>query len=120
MISCGTTKEITKIVYNYKDTTVVNFRDSIIRIEIPVEKIKDVVAQYDTSKLETSVAISTAYVDTMSHSLKHNLFNKDSALETKIKYIEKERIIQKDSIIVKEIPVIEEKIVTKVKFPSSY
>lgn len=116
--SCGNLKYIpteTKTVYNYIDSTIISYKDSIIFIEIPVERIRDVVAQYDTSRLETTVAKSTAYVDTTTHTLKHSLINKDTIIkrEVKIEYVD--RVIYKDSIIVEHIPI--EVPVDKIVYP---
>lgn len=121
LVSCGSAKYIpteTKIVYNYIDSTIVSYKDSIIFIEIPVERIVDVVAQYDTSKLETTVAKSTAYVDTTTHTLKHSLTNKDTVVkkEVKIEYVD--RIVYKDSVIVEHVPV--EVPVEKIVYPKVF
>lgn len=121
LVSCGNMKHVpteTKTIYNYIDSTIISYRDSIIFIEVPVERIVDVIAQYDTSKLETTIAESTAYVDTTTHTLKHSLNNKKVELKEKIKVEYKDRIIYKDSLIYKEIPVKVE--VEKVKYPTVF
>lgn len=92
-----------------KDSTVTVFRDSVLFI--PVERVVDVVLPYDTLKMETSLASSTAYVDTATHTLKGTLENKKGA---EFKY--KERNVYKehrDTIYIKEpFEVIKEKNVT--------
>lgn len=127
--SCGTTKYVnTKDNINIatrdsiiiKDST--RLIDSIIYVEIPREKVMDVIRQIDTSYLETSIAKSVAYVDTNSLMIIHSLENKDTVIAERIVYqdrfIEKEKIVYRDSIETKEIPV--EVIVEKTKYPKTY
>ena len=121
LVSCGSGKYIpteTKIIYHYIDSTVLSYKDSIIFIEVPVERIVDVIAQYDTSRLETSIAESTAYVDTTTHTLKHSLINKDTVIkkDVKIEYID--RIVYKDSIVIKHVPI--EVPVDKIVYPKIF
>lgn len=82
----------------------------------------DIIKQIDTSKLETSLAKSVAYVDTNSLMIIHSLENKDTVVSTRVVYqdrfIEKEKIIYRDSIETKEVPV--EVIVEKKYYPKSY
>lgn len=121
LVSCGSVKYIpteTKVIYNYIDSTIVSYKDSVIFIEVPVERIVDVIAQYDTSRLETTVAKSTAYVDTTTHTLKHSLINKDTVIkkEVKIEYVD--RIVYKDSVIIEHVPV--EVPVDKIVYPKVF
>jgi hypothetical protein len=96
--------------------------DSIIYIEIPREKVMEIISQIDTSCLETSVAESKAYVDTSSLMIIHSLENKDTALQKKIvykdRYITETKIVYKDSIQIKEVPVEVE--VEKKVYPKTY
>jgi len=90
--SCSCFKHIPKeeIRYVLKDSTVTVFRDSVLFI--PVERVVDVVLPYDTLKMETSLASSTAYVDTATHTLKGTLENKkgvEKHHKIEYKYIEK-------------------------------
>lgn len=82
----------------------------------------DIIQQIDTSKLETSLAKSIAYVDTNSLMIIHSLENKDTVISERIVYqdrfIEKERIVYRDSLETREIPV--EVIVERTKYPKSY
>ena len=127
--SCGTTKYVnTKDNINIatrdsiiiKDST--RLIDSIIYVEIPREKVMDIIKQIDTSYLETSIAKSIAYVDTNSLMIIHSLENKDTVIAERIVYqdrfIEKEKIVYRDSIETKEVPV--EVIVEKTKYPKTY
>lgn len=57
-----------------RDSVAVSIKDSINWI--PKERIVDVVAQYDTLNLETSLAVSQAYADTTTHTLKGKIENK--------------------------------------------
>lgn len=100
-MSCGPIKQIpVETIINYKDSTVVNTIDSVIYI--PKERIVDVVAPYDTLKLETNMAKAEAYVDTTLHLLKGSIENKKGVTE-KIKY--KEKLVYRDSVVTKEVPV---------------
>lgn len=109
LVACSTIKYIpTNVNTNIKDSIVVTIIDSI-RI-IPVEVVKDIVPQYDTLHLETSLAKSIAYVDTTNHILRGSIENKNDIVY-RIKY--KDRIVYKDSISVKEVPIPVDKIVYK-------
>lgn len=100
-MSCGPIKQIpVETVINYKDSTVVNTIDSVIYI--PKERIVDVVAAYDTLKLETNMAKAEAYVDTTLHLLKGSIENKKGV---QYKYIYKDKIEYRDSVVTKEVPV---------------
>lgn len=113
--SCGITKPTIpgpseqinvrdSIVYNIVDSTVIH----------PVEVIKDIVPEYDTLKLETSLAEATAYVDTTMHIIRGTIKNKEGYTE-KIRYVD--RVEYRDSIQIKEVPFEVEKVVTKTKHP---
>lgn len=108
--SCSCFKHIPKeeIRYVLKDSTVTVFRDSVLFI--PVERVVDVVLPYDTLKMETSLASSTAYVDTATHTLKGTLENKkgvEKHHKIEYRYIEK-----RDTTFIKvPVEVIKEKAV---------
>ena len=72
-----------------RDSVSIHIKDSINWI--PKEKIVDVVAQYDTLNLETSLAKSQAYVDTTTHTLKGKIENKQG-----IQQQYKEKIIYRE------------------------
>lgn len=92
-MGCSTTRYATvsgieKEVTNYKDS--IRIRDSIV--VIPVERIVDIVPQYDTLKMETTQARAKAYVDTTLHLLKGSIENKDKAkteVREVVKFVEK-------------------------------
>lgn len=63
--------ETEKIVY--KDS--ISYRDSIIKVSIPLEKNQAIVTIGDTSRLETSIARSEAYI-TKDGTICHTLENK--------------------------------------------
>ena len=90
-------------------TTII--RDSVaihtdtVKVEIPVERYVDVVPAYDTLRLETTLAKSEAFVDTLTHTLKGKLEHKPGALTTDVKYVERVRVEYRDSLVTKEIPV---------------
>lgn len=97
----------------------IEYRDSIIhivdsvKVPIPVEKVVEVIPQVDTSRLETSVAYSEAYLDTINKKLTHTLKNKNTALKAKLdtivrveyvnQYIEKP-VIQEVKVEVPYVP----------------
>lgn len=78
------------------------YRDSVVLVEVPRESDKAVLADSDTSRLETSVAESVAYVaDGMLH---HTLKNKDAAIiPVTIKVPERLHYEAKDRLIYNRI-----------------
>ena len=108
LCGCGQIKYVT-----IQTEEKVIIKDSIVRVidtvevEVPFETIKEVLPQIDTSILETSVAKSVAYVDTLEKKLHHTLEQKGE-LKVKIDtcYITKveERIVYKDRPIEVEVP----------------
>ena len=88
------------------------YRDTTIYVELPVEVIKEVLPDADTSHLETSLAVSEAWL--ANGKLNHTLMHKsDARIEQTIPVPEKHT--QKDSVtisikeVVKEVPVEVEK-----------
>lgn len=87
------------------------YKDTVIYVEVPVEVIREVLPDTDTSHLETSLAISEAWFN--AGMLNHTLVHKDASIEKKVEMPEKHT--QKDSVIVsirevvKEVPVEVEK-----------
>lgn len=116
-ISCGTVKPLPPANNNtsVKDSVVIHIVDSV-RI-IPKEVIKDVVPQYDTLVMETSMAKSVSYVDTTTHTLKGTLNNKSGVTE---KIVYKDKLVYKDSIQIKEIPYPVEVTKEVTKYPKTY
>lgn len=103
LTSCSTLREV-PVEYIEK----IEIRDSLVYIhdtvdvEVPVEVIKEVLPDIDTSYLETSVASSIAYLDTVNRQLHHELAQKghlQAILDTVIvvEYV--------DKVIEKEVPV---------------
>ena len=72
-----------------KDSTTVNIKDSVaihwipVDFPIPVEVMREIVPAEDSSHLETSVAESTAYIDSLGR-LHHDLRNKPGSLTTQV------------------------------------
>lgn len=79
MTSCSP-QIIEKVTVEYRDTTIIRevVRDSLIQVPIPLEKNQAIVSTDDTSRLETSIASSVAYV-THAGQLHHELSNKQGA-----------------------------------------
>ena len=102
-MGCSTTryvpvKETEKEVVNYKDS--IQIRDSIV--VIPVERIIDIVPQYDTLKLETTQAKAKAYVDTTLRLLRGSIENKERA-KTEVREVVK--FVERTDTIYVEKPV---------------
>lgn len=78
---CKTPKVITQIEHTieYKDTTV--YRDSIIRVPVPIESHESITPVYDTLRLETSVSTAICWVDTTKHILQGRIANKPTSLK---------------------------------------
>lgn len=106
---CATPKVIQdyqrdSVVYIVKDSTI--FKDSVVLVEIPTEKERLVAAATDTSRLETSVAWSEAYV--ADGRLYHTLQNKDALLPVKITIPEKVHTEQREkAMIYKQTEIVE-------------
>ena len=127
--SCGVTKQVpinnSQNIFQ-KDSLIIKdstrIVDSIIYVQLPKEKVMDIIKQIDTSKLETTLAKSIAYVDTNSLMIIHSLENKDTVISERIVYqdrfITQEKIMYRDTIVSQEIPV--EVIVEKIKYPKSF
>lgn len=85
-------KQINPIVITPKEEVKTIIRDSVvirdsIRI-IPVERVKEIVPSYDTLNMETSIAKSSSWVDTTTHTLQGVIENKKQ-ITTQTKVIEK-------------------------------
>ena len=111
MVGCGVLKKpqvqpSTQTMYTYKDSTII--RDSLRYVDLPIERIVDRVAVYDTLELETSLAKTRAWVDTSKHALVGEMQNKEKA-KIKVEY--------RDSVHTKEVPVPYEVTVEKTKYP---
>lgn len=108
-ISCGLVKHIEvpiqtvdKIIYR---DSIIYIHDSI-KVDVPYEKVKEVIAVMDTSFLKTGVAESIAYVDTAKRKLHHTLTQKGQLtgkLDTTVKVQYVDRIIERDVPIEVEV-----------------
>lgn len=100
---CSVTKEIP--VQNVEK---IEYRDSLVYIhdtvtvEIPREKVVQVLPKLDTSILNTSLAESVAYVDTAKMSIYHTLEQKGTV---QIQYDTVVKVEYVDRFIEKEVPV---------------
>ena len=119
MTGCGIFKKAQRpeniTQYTYIDSLVI--KDSIRVVDLPVERIVDIVPDYDTLEMETSLAKSKSWVDTTSHTLRGEIENKPQA---KIKVPYKEHIVFRDSISIKEVPVPYEVIKKEIKYPLAF
>lgn len=97
----------------------IEIRDSLIYItdsiliEVEKEVIKEVLPEMDTSYLETSLARSTAYLDTNKRQIHHTL-EQSGTIKTELDTAV--RIQYVDRIVEKEIPIITE--VEKIVIPT--
>ena len=108
LFSCGTPKYITVKEKEYiKDTVLI--KADTVKVDIPVEVKVNVVPDLDTLKMETSVAESTAYLDTLTQTLKGTLKNKKTELKKEIQVVEKTKIVEHKV----EVPVPYEVVKTK-------
>ena len=71
-------------------------------MEVPVEVVKEVLPELDTSYLKTSVAESVAYLDTAKRQLHHTLEQKGT-IKTKIDTVFKVEYV--DRVITKDVPI---------------
>lgn len=78
----------------YRDIVREIMRDTTIYVEMPVEKVVEVVV--DSSHLETSISASDAWIDTMGL-LHHRLENRAVSIAKEVVYVDK--IITRDSIV---------------------
>lgn len=96
VFGCGVPKVVQdyqrdSVAYIVRDTTI--FRDSVVYVQVPTESDKALVFQTDTSRLETSVAKSEAFITEMGQ-ICHTLTNKDALIPIEVKlpkYIHTER-----------------------------
>lgn len=109
------TQPSTNVQVLLKDSTVI--KDSIRLVDLPVERIVDMVAVYDTLELETSLAKSRAWVDTSKHKLVGDIENKKQA-NVRVEY--RERLIYRDSVYTKEVPVPYEVVKEVTKYPTLF
>lgn len=108
MVSCGAPKYITVKEKEYiKDTVLI--KADTVKVDIPVEVKVNVVPELDTLKMETSVAESTAYLDTLTQTLKGTLKNKKTKLQKEIQVVEKTKYVEHKV----EVPVPYEVVKTK-------
>lgn len=108
LISCSTVKYVpisdSENIHKV-DSTIIQYRDSTIFVEVPFEVIREVVPELDTLRMETSLSTSTSYLDTTTRTLKGELKNKIDPIEKIVYLSSKEHIVYRDSIVTKEVPV---------------
>ena len=90
--SCSAGKHLPTDQTHTKDSTVihvrdsVNVRDSLVLVPVPVESSQNVLPEFVPSHLETSLAVSDAWVDTLG--LHHTLKNIDKPIPVHVPVIE--------------------------------
>ena len=86
--SCGVQRQLQSDTVQVRDSVVVSIRDSVairfdtVAIEIPVESHSALLASSDSSHLETALATSDAWTDSLG--LHHTLENKAGKLEKEV------------------------------------
>ena len=105
MLGCATVRpvpvETTTTVQTIVRDSVVIHRDTVT-LEVPVETSSSF--QVQSSHLETTVALSDAYVDSTGL-LNHTLSNKPFKLEKEIVYLDRKVETVRDSLVTVEVPV---------------
>ena len=118
MAGCGAPK-VLPVEVSQKDSVIVVvtesviMRDSLIYVPMPVEVVKEIVADTDTSHLETSLAISDAWVANglLNHTLEHKIKKLEQEISIPEKVEETEKVIYKEKERVEYVEV--EKELTK-------
>lgn len=87
------------VVVRIKDSLVLH--DSIVLVPIPVESSSAVLPDRDTSRLETSVATSVAYLNE-SGQICHTLTNKDALLPVRIVIPERIQVQERDKALIRK------------------
>lgn len=108
MTGCGATRYIpVESTETVRDTVVL--KPDTVRVEIPRERVVEVVPQLDTLNMETSVASAQAYLDTLTMTLRGSLKNKPVELKKEIQTIERTKFVERKV----EVPVPYEVVKTK-------
>ena len=117
LTSCSCFKNVPReeIHYVQKDSIILKIVDSVRYI--PVERYVDIIPEYDTLKLETSLAQAQAFVDTNTHTLKGKIENK-KGVEKCVKIVEK--YVEKCDTIFVKVPVTVEVIKEKKVVPKFF
>lgn len=107
LTGCGTVKYVpVEKVVEVKDTVIVKV--DTVRVEVPVERVVEVVPEMDTLKMETSVARAEAWMD--GKSLRGRMENKRAELKKPVDKVERLKYVT----VRQEVPVevVKEKRVT--------
>lgn len=108
MTGCGATRYIpVESTETVRDTVIL--KPDTVRVEIPRERVVEVVPQLDTLNMETSVASAQAYLDTLTRTLRGTLKNKPVELKKEIQTVEKTKFVERKV----EVPVPYEVVKTK-------
>lgn len=117
---CGTPKMATTTDVQRDSVAVVIkesiiYRDTVVFVEVPAEADKAILPDTDTSRLETSLAVSEAWVTSgkLNHTLKHKPEAKiKKTIPVPEKNTHKDSIAVSEREVIKEIPVEVEKELT--------
>lgn len=110
MTGCGGTRYIpVESTETVRDTVIL--KPDTVRVEVPRERVVEVVPQLDTLNMETSVASARAYLDTLTRTLKGSITNKPVELKKETQTVEKVKTVERKV----EVPV--EVVKTKYRIP---
>lgn len=110
MTGCGATRYIpVESTETVRDTVIL--KPDTVRVEIPRERVVEVVPQLDTLNMETSVASAQAFLDTLTRTLRGTLKNKPVELKKETQAIERVKTVERKV----EVPV--EVVKTKYRIP---
>lgn len=87
------------------------YRDTTIYVEVPIEVNKVILPDTDTSHLETSLAVSEAWLTAgkLNHTLTHKKAKIEQTIPVPEKHMQKDSVIISIKEVVKEVPVEVEK-----------
>lgn len=104
LLGCSTIKYIpVKEYVTVTETQTEYLRDTLIQVKVEKEFVRDYTGLLDTLQLETSYALSSAWVDTTRNTLAGTIKNKDKVIDVPVAV--KEKVIVKDSLVYKDVPV---------------
>ena len=109
LASCATPKaaqdyQRDSVIVHIKDSLVM--RDSIVMVPVPSGSATSILPDTDTSRLETDIAVSEAYVK--NGNLFHSLRNKDAVIPVRIVIPERIYTMEKEKALVrKQVEIVE-------------
>lgn len=109
LASCATPKaaqdyQRDSVIVHVKDSLII--RDSVVMVSVPSGSMVSILPDTDTSRIETDIAVSEAYVK--NGNLYHSLRNKDAILPVRVMIPERIHTMEKkESVVRKEVQIVE-------------